>query len=157
LGVRPCRQRRLEAPERQHPPPCPCLAARPLDEFRVGAREALRRPKHEAHITEVERAPTPPRRKRHLRECRRVLDLHKPCARDRLQREVAGGGTGGIARQRMRELSLVHAAGGYDSDHAQRRLGQRADLVGADNVDRGKRLDRVQLLREHASLRDFER
>ena len=38
-------------------------------------------------------------------------------------------------------------------DHAERALGERAGLVEADQVDRGERLDRVQLLDERAPAR----
>ncbi len=41
-----------------------------------------------------------------------------------------------------------------DLDQLQRAVGERAGLVEADGVDRGERLDRVQLLRERAGASD---
>ena len=88
---------------------------------------------------------------------------HRPClglrqagVRDRLQGQVARGGARGVGRDRLRQLALVDSLRGDQADHAQRRLGQRAGLVGADDVHRGQRLDRVELLREHPALRDLE-
>ena len=50
---------------------------------------------------------------------------------DRLQGQVARRRAGGVARERPRQRGLVRAVGRHQPDHAQRRLGQRAGLVGA--------------------------
>ena len=53
--------------------------------------------------------------------------------------------------------SLVDLAGGHELDDAQRRLGQRPGLVRAQHRDRRERLDRVELLREHAAAGHLRR
>ena len=71
---------------------------------------------------------------------------------------VARRGAGGVFRQRARQRLLLHRPRpATRPDHPQRRLGQRPGLVGADQVYRCERLDRVELLSEHPPLGDLER
>ena len=61
----------------------------------------------------------------------------------------------GRARREAREVALelrgAHTGRRLDADDPQRRLGERAGLVEAHDVDRGERLDGVELLRERAA------
>ena len=52
-----CRERRVEAADRQHAAPRGRLTAGALCEPRIDGRESFRRTEHEPHVTEVERTP----------------------------------------------------------------------------------------------------
>jgi hypothetical protein len=56
----------------------------------------------------------------------------------------------------VRQGRLVGVRRRHEADHPQRGLGQRAGLVGQHDVDRGQRLDRVELLGQHAPLGHLE-
>ena len=77
--------------------------------------------------------------------------------RDRLERRVARRRAGGEASQLAPHLVETRAVRGLDRDDAQAGLRQRPGLVEAERVDRGERLDRVQLLGERPAPRDAER
>ena len=116
------------------------------------AREPLRRARARARSSP--RSSALQRRRDENGTCatarRRPSPPPSPASRDRLQRRVARRGARRVAR-RARAASVASStpAAGTSADHAQRRLGQRAGLVGADDVDRRERLDRVELLGEH--------
>ena len=148
------------AAEREHAaPPCAASSGALLAQVGVGAGEALRRAEHEPLAAEVERAPAPPRGERHLRG---RLDGGVAVGQRRRRGPPRGSGCATARSRRSRpsaraSCGLVDPVGGHELDHAQRRLGQRAGLVGAHDVHRRQRLDRVELLREHAALGDLER
>ncbi len=150
------RQPHLGAPEREHPPPAARLPARLRKKRWVDGGEPLWRAQHETLVAQIERAPAPPGGEWHLPDDAALVDGRQPGVRDRLERRVARRGASGVACQLARERPLVHAVGRHQANQTQRRLGQRAGLVGADNVHRGERLDRIELLREHAALRHLE-
>ena len=97
-------QRRLAAPERQHPSPgAPLLSARAR---RAGSAlgEPLRRPQHEPLVAQVERAPATPRGERHLSDdATSRHNLREPGVRDRLERQVARRRARSVARERTSE------------------------------------------------------
>jgi len=139
LGIeRPVRRR-----EREHPPAAPRLLLGLL-----ARAEHLRRPEDVARSAEPKRAPAPLRRERHL--LGDGLRLARPLDADRLERRVPGRCARGVARERLLELVLGHARRGREPDDPQSGLCQGARLVEADDVDRGQRFDRVQLLGQRA-------
>ena len=108
--VRRCRrQRRDGLPQRQHAPPCARLLARPLRKLRLGGRESLRRAEHEPHVAEVERAPAPPRRERHLPDHRAPLGIGEAARRrSPAASKLRDGALARSSRARRRVLPRLH-------------------------------------------------
>ncbi len=150
-------KRLLAASQRQHAAARRRLLRSALPQRLVCDRETLRRPEIQALAVEVQRAPAPARGERHLRLHAGVGGLLQPCVVDGVERQVPRGRTGREARQLVRERRAVGPRGRHERDHARLGLGERARLVRAHDIDRRERLDRVQLLREHAALRDLVR
>ena len=155
------RERRAGGGERQHPP----AGGGALGRARGGARRrrrsraapperrarADRRPAPARSIAVATRTgpgPSAPARRAVAAELRGVHGL---------ERRVPRRGAGREAPERPRELVLPHPFGRYQLHDPQRRLGQRPGLVRAQDRHRSERLDRVELLREHAAPRHFRR
>jgi hypothetical protein len=152
LGGKPgCR-----ACEREHAPALRLQGVSVLGE-RVLEMEALGRAEVEALVRQGHGAPAPTAGERDLRERRRRVGLGlergPAVALDRLQGQVARGRGARELGERGEQTSLTNAGSGQQLCYAQRRQRQRAGLVDADRVHRGQRLDRVQLLGEHAAPR----
>ena len=151
-------QRRLGAPEREHAPPAAASSARRSTSAgsapakRSGAPSTRRSsPRSSALQRRREENGTWP-------TTRRGVGAGQPGVVDRLRVVLRDGRAGRVARERARQRRLRPRRRPAPAPTTpQRRLGQRAGLVGADDVHRGQRLDRVELLGEHAALGDLER
>jgi len=93
------RQRCLESPQREYPPTSARLLARALHKRGVDSGESFRGAEHETNVAQVERAPAPPRRKRHLPDHLASVDIRQSRIDDRLQRRVARRDVVGVTRQ----------------------------------------------------------
>ena len=111
----------------------------------VGVSEPLGRPEHQFLVAEVERAPTMPGRNGTCATTRRPGISARPA----WQSPRASGCATARWRHKCeltRKRGLVLALRRHQPDQPQRRLGERAGLVGTEDIDRGQRLDRVELL-----------
>ena len=157
-GSGPASERRVGAADREHAPPA--RAPRRARARRAPGRRrrsAPARPARGARRPGRARSSAAARRTAPAPTTRRPSTSASPASAIACSVRLREGALAAYPASALRQRRLVHARRGHEPDHPQRGLGQRAGLVGADDVDRGERLDRVQLLREHAALRDLER
>src|SRR5262249_57825598 len=117
--------------DRKHAPALPRLDFRPLLER--PEIEELGSPEHVPVVVELQAAPAPSRRERHLgarRRGRRLIALA-----DGAERRVRARRAGGEATERVAQLVGIGAVGGHELEDTQARLRQRAGLVQAYDVD----------------------
>ena len=148
------------AAERQHAPAGAASRRAPARRAPVGvrrsaparrARAARRRGRARSSAAARRTAPAPTAR-------RGVVAVAEPRVGDRLQRRVARRRARRVARRaRAPARPRRRPSAGTSSTTRSVGLGQRPGLVGADHVDRRERLDRVELLGEHAAPRHLRR
>ena len=117
-------------------------ACRPAEREELGRAEHVRRP------AELAPAPAPARRERHRRS--RLLGDGGAPRRSRASVAFRARRARGESTERVRELALVDAVGRDERPTWSRASVSVPVLSRQIDVDRGERLDRVQLLRERA-------
>ena len=144
---RPLREVARGGRERQHAATVVLAVARDLGQR--AQVEELGRPEHVARAVEAQAAPAAAGRERHLGL--RLDAVAGPVARDGGQRQVPVRCRRRVAGEQRIRLVALDSGGGDHVHDVQARLGQRAGLVQADHGHRRERLDRVQLLGQHAA------
>jgi len=128
-----------------HDPPA-CLLILPDPRREVAEAEELGRAEDDRLRTKLHGAPAPTRRER--RHLRRLLGRGRERIGQSLGGRVPCRARRGEAAERLLDSRPVDAGARHDVGDTDPRVGQRPGLVDAEGVDRGKRLDRVQLLHE---------
>ena len=118
-------------------------------------RQSLRRPEHPRRVVGTQGAPAQRGAERHLLPHRDRLPGES--ASERRGGQVGRGGAAGHRPQRRRDVVRVVPADGRHLGHGEAAGGERAGLVGADDVDVAHRLHGVDPLHERTLARAGDR